>query len=81
MRDDIEYVNETNSKPRANKAVEILLYVFLFIAVFIFCVIFGLSNRYALYTFCYMATLFFTGKLNAGKKENAENMVSAFSFI
>lgn len=41
MRDDIEYVNETNSKPRANTAVEILFYVFLFIAVFVFCVIFG----------------------------------------
>lgn len=28
MRDDIEYVNETNSKPRTNTAIEILFYVF-----------------------------------------------------
>lgn len=41
MRDDIEYVNETNSKSCANTAIEILFYVFLFIAVFVFCVIFG----------------------------------------
>ena len=41
MRDDIEYVNETNSKPCTNTAIEILFYVFLLIAVFIFCVIFG----------------------------------------
>lgn len=41
MRDDIEYVNETSSKPRTNTAIEILFYVFLLIVVFVFCVIFS----------------------------------------